>query len=74
MPKLPANLIIIGVVSLVIGLLGLLSKLLVLMGVNFEFRVTPWYGPLIGGLVLIAIGWIMRLKQNTKPISNSGQE
>ena len=66
MSKLPATLITVGVVCLVIGLLGLLSKLLAFTDVDFVFRVTQWYGPFIAGLVLVAIGWIIRLKQNSK--------
>ena len=60
MQRFGSGLVIVGLLALAVGVLGLLSLLLQWMGVAFVFPVTPWYGPLLGGLVLIVVGGLMR--------------
>jgi hypothetical protein len=56
MQKLGTGLLVVGAVALGAGLLSLLSVLLRLIGVEFRFVVTSWYGPLFGGLILATVG------------------
>ncbi len=60
MQKLGTGLLVVGAVALGVGLLSLLSVLLRLIGVEFRFVVTPWYGPFVAGLILAAVGWFLR--------------
>ena len=69
MSKFAVALIILGVVCVIVGLFGLLSKVLAFTDVNFIFSVKPWYGPFFGGIVLVVAGWLIRLQQNSKSTS-----
>jgi hypothetical protein len=60
MKKLGSGLLVVGAAALVLGLLGLLPGLLRLIGVEFQFVVTPWYAPFLAGLLLVAVGWFLR--------------
>ena len=71
MRQLGAGLMIAGAVALVVGLMGLLSMLLQSMGVAFVFAVTPWYGPFLGALVLLGVGWFVRRQATTPARSNA---
>ena len=60
MQRLGQGLFFAGLAALVVGLLGLLSMLLRTLGVPFNFNVSPWYGPFLGGVLLVAVGWALR--------------
>lgn len=60
MQRIGNGLFFAGLAALAVGLLGLLSQLLRYVGVPFVFPVSPWYGPLLGGLLLAVIGWVLR--------------
>ena len=57
-----------GFAGIVVGLLGLLSVLLQRIGVAFNFRVTPWYGPFLGAILFLVAGWLLR---RPSPVANS---
>lgn len=52
-------LVIVGIIALVVGVVGVIARLLGWVGVGFEFLVTPWYGPFLGGLLLIIAGRLL---------------
>ncbi len=65
MQKLGKVLFFAGLAAFVIGLLGLISLVLRYLGVPFVFPVTPWYGPFLGGLLLVAVGSALRRQSVT---------
>jgi hypothetical protein len=60
MHRLGKILTVVGIAAIVVGLLGLLSLLLQKLGVEFAFVVAPWYGPFLGGVLLVGIGVLLR--------------
>ena len=66
MQRFGSYLVIAGIVALVVGCLGLVARLLGWVGFGFDILVTPWYGPFLGGLLLIIAG---RLLERQTPMS-----
>ena len=66
MRKIGNVLFAVGIVTVGVGFLGLLSHLLQWAGVSFRFVVAPWYGPLLGGMLLAVAGWMLR-RQSAGP-------
>ncbi|VTS08276.1 hypothetical protein [Tuwongella immobilis] len=60
MQSLGTTLLVIGIGCVAVGTVGLVSVLLGMLGVSFEFIVRPWYGPFLGGALLAGIGWSVR--------------
>ena len=57
-----------GLAAFGVGLLGLFSILLQRLGVAFDFRVRPWYGPFLGAILFLIAGRVVRRQF---PVANS---